>query len=124
PSAPPLRRALRATKSAILPICRTNGSIHTTLSAPYQKGPLVGPFRYVAERVGFEPTVRLPVLLISSQAHSTTLAPLLFSGRTGGASLPAWRASFHANNLSRVHVVRAPSPEIAVCLTTPRRGTR
>ena len=31
----------------------------------------------LAERVGFEPTVRLPVLLISSQAHSTTLAPLL-----------------------------------------------
>src|SRR5690606_40679031 len=72
PCAPPLRGALRASKSAILPICRTNGSIHTTLSATYQKGPLVGPFRYVAERVGFEPTVRLPVLLISSQAHSTT----------------------------------------------------
>ena len=31
---------------------------------------------YLAERVGFEPTVRLPVRLISSQVHSTTLPPL------------------------------------------------
>ena len=30
----------------------------------------------LAERVGFEPTVRLPVRLISSQVHSTTLPPL------------------------------------------------
>ena len=30
----------------------------------------------MAERVGFEPTVRLPVRLISSQVHSTTLPPL------------------------------------------------
>ena len=33
--------------------------------------------RYLAERVGFEPTVRITVLLISSQARSTTPAPLL-----------------------------------------------
>ena len=31
----------------------------------------------LAERVGFEPTVRSPVRLISSQVHSTTLPPLL-----------------------------------------------
>ena len=30
----------------------------------------------LAERVGFEPTVPLPVRLISSQVHSTTLPPL------------------------------------------------
>ena len=30
----------------------------------------------MAERVGFEPTVRLHVRLISSQVHSTTLPPL------------------------------------------------
>ena len=30
----------------------------------------------LAERVGFEPTVRSPVRLISSQVHSTTLPPL------------------------------------------------
>ena len=30
----------------------------------------------MAEKVGFEPTVRLPVRLISSQVHSTTLPPL------------------------------------------------
>ena len=31
----------------------------------------------VAERVGFEPTVVLPLRLFSSQVHSTTLPPLL-----------------------------------------------
>src|SRR6266498_1689340 len=31
----------------------------------------------LAERVGFEPTVRFPVHSISSAANSTTLAPLL-----------------------------------------------
>ena len=30
----------------------------------------------MAERVGFEPTVVLPLRLISSQVHSTTLPPL------------------------------------------------
>jgi hypothetical protein len=33
---------------------------------------------YVAEGVGFEPTVRLLVRLISSQVHSTTLPPFRF----------------------------------------------
>ena len=39
----------------------------------------------VAERVGYEPTVPLPVRLISSQVHSTTLPPLRV--------LPAMRSS-------------------------------
>ena len=34
-------------------------------------------FSILAERVGFEPTVVLPLRLISSQVHSTTLPPLL-----------------------------------------------
>ena len=33
----------------------------------------------LAERVGFEPTVVLPLRLISSQVHSTTLPPLRVS---------------------------------------------
>ena len=40
------------------------------------KTPHAGRFCFLAERVGFEPTVRKTVHLISSQAHSTTLAPL------------------------------------------------
>ena len=36
-----------------------------------------GFFLILAERVGFEPTVRFNVRLISSQVHSTTLPPLL-----------------------------------------------
>jgi hypothetical protein len=43
--------------------------------------PRKGPFIFLAERVGFEPTVRETVHLISNQAHSTTLAPLLNSLR-------------------------------------------
>ena len=35
----------------------------------------------LAERVGFEPTVRLPVHCISSAAHSTSLPPLRRSNR-------------------------------------------
>ena len=40
----------------------------------------------MAERVGFEPTVRLHARLISSQVHSTTLPPLQWSrpAQTGG----------------------------------------
>ena len=41
-----------------------------------KKGP-DGALFVLAERVGFEPTVRSPVRLISSQVHSTTLPPLL-----------------------------------------------
>ena len=33
-------------------------------------------YRFLAERVGFEPTVDLRLRLISSQVHSTTLPPL------------------------------------------------
>ena len=47
-----------------------------------KKGSRGSPFCFVlAERVGFEPTVRSPVRLISSQVHSTTLPPLLVTGR-------------------------------------------
>ncbi len=38
----------------------------------FRRSPLIS----LAERVGFEPTVRLHVRLISSQVHSTTLPPL------------------------------------------------
>ena len=41
--------------------------------------------KQVAERVGFEPTLRLPVNRISSAAHSTTLPPLRRSAMTQGA---------------------------------------
>ena len=48
---------------------------HHALRQP-QKKPLAGLFLMLAERVGFEPTVRLHARLISSQVHSTTLPPL------------------------------------------------
>jgi hypothetical protein len=43
----------------------------------------------LAERVGFEPTVRLPVHRISSAAHSTSLPPLREDARRG-APKGAW----------------------------------
>ena len=48
---------------------RKNG---TPMKKPAEAG-----FKLLAERVGFEPTVRFNVRLISSQVHSTTLPPLL-----------------------------------------------
>ncbi len=62
-----------------------NGFSPGTLPLVTKKAPHLGvPFLLLAERVGFEPTVRLRAHLISSQAHSTTLAPL----RRGGIIRP------------------------------------
>ena len=47
-----------------------------SLSPQKTKAPSRG-FDFLAERVGFEPTVDLRPRLISSQVHSTTLPPLL-----------------------------------------------
>src|SRR5210317_1926629 len=55
---------------------RTQGGFVHQPSPNNKKGPKWGLSYYVAERVGFEPTVQQAVHLISSQAHSTTLAPL------------------------------------------------
>ena len=41
-------------------------------------------FRFMAERVGFEPTVPVKVLRISSAVQSTTLPPLRIHFRPGG----------------------------------------
>ena len=51
------------------------GSKAQTRSAKMQKAP-EGAFHILAERVGFEPTVRVSAHLISNQARSTTPAPL------------------------------------------------
>ena len=79
-----LSLALRAMRSG--PACGCPGSLRRTCRTqvvssthPYQqpqKKPLSGLFLSLAERVGFEPTVRLHARLISSQVHSTTLPPL------------------------------------------------
>ena len=55
------------------------GRAGALLSPPKNKRLPMGAFCFLilAERVGFEPTVRSPVRLISSQVHSTTLPPLL-----------------------------------------------
>src|SRR3546814_85451 len=64
----------------------------------------------LAERVGFEPTVRLHVRLISSQVHSTALPPLRWAandtggrwrGQDGAAQATASAAS--ASSASRSH---------------------
>ena len=43
---------------------------------------------WVAERVGFEPTIRLPAYRISSAAHSTSLPPLRSMGALIGLPAP------------------------------------
>ena len=56
---------------------RTPGSHHGILLRNNKKGYLAGSlFHCLAEREGFEPSERSRVHLISSQAHSASLAPL------------------------------------------------
>jgi hypothetical protein len=63
----------------------------------------------LAERVGFEPTVRLPVRLISSQVHSTTLPPLRV---TKIISLPQMRKiTGFANAVREFGLVKTAYPE-------------
>src|SRR6185312_4031972 len=51
---------------------------------PEKQTPPVGASVFLAERVGFEPTVGFHLRLISSQVHSTTLPPL----RNRGLAVP------------------------------------
>jgi hypothetical protein len=70
-----VRAAVRLPK--VLPALLSNPSgLDASLDQHKTKGPAWGPFRFVAERVGFEPTDVLRHRLISSQVHSTTLPPL------------------------------------------------
>ena len=59
---------------------RTNGN--KTLMAPFKAGVAASLLKMgrMAERVGFEPTIRLPAYRISSAAHSTSLPPLRKKG--------------------------------------------
>jgi hypothetical protein len=78
---------------------------------------------YLAERVGFEPTVRSHVRLISSQVHSTTLPPLqIRSSRIAarGRIIPAAcrtmqvmrRNFFNAHPGARSRRLRAPMQQV------------
>jgi hypothetical protein len=74
----------------------------------------------LAERVGFEPTVRSPVRLISSQVHSTTLPPLLVTGRCIRESTHyRWWLGFSQVKQARLRQVstRFPSTHAAVLVT-------
>ena len=75
-----LRRAERQS-------CRSveQASPQTAPSPPDTQKPPCGGLAHLAEREGFEPSVRLHVRLISSQVHSTTLPPLRSPGHVAGA---------------------------------------
>ena len=79
-----------------------------------KNGPTGGPFLFLAERVGFEPTDVLRHRLISSQVHSTTLPPLR-EGRAFYTSISVGRSSVYQPQLDsgiRAQVsdrTRAPS---------------
>jgi len=65
----------------------------------------------MAEKEGFEPPVELPLQLISSQSHSTTLA-LLHLGRVIKDTV-LFNASFNLKNLSPpVYLGRLPTKQI------------
>ena len=88
-----------------------SGFVHITLCAQIRKTPLPGRFAYLAERVGFEPTVGLHQRLISSQVHSTTLPPLRGSrGSTREPAIIRWRGN--TDNCAAVTLTR-PSGMLA-----------
>ncbi len=108
-SAPRPSGALRASKTLARFVERGFSSL--TLSK--SKWGLSAPFD-LAERVGFEPTVRKTVHLISSQARSTTPAPLrLFPDCSAGAkrAIPARMLRHSAAAILRNHAIAgATSP--------------
>jgi hypothetical protein len=66
--------------------------------------------KIMAEREGFEPPVRLPVLRISSATHSTTLPPL----REGSRLTARWsRSQYHAP----AGLFKLGAPVFVNCLT-------
>jgi hypothetical protein len=93
-----------------------------SLSASKTKRPTRGRFVLLAEREGFEPSVVLPLRLISSQVHSTTLPPLQrgargprepasLRGRRNGDKHTERRACLQGDGLSRLF----SSPAAARC---------
>jgi site-specific DNA recombinase len=74
---PEQRALLKLAFSDRLPYSRGEGFRTPKKSLPFMVlASPAGAMNELAEREGFEPSVRLPVRLISSQVHSTTLPPL------------------------------------------------
>src|SRR5262249_45282395 len=81
-------------KTGRVPACGTPDETDNLDHPPrHRQGTADGIRRKMAERVGFEPTDRLPGQRFSRRPHSTALAPLLasFSGGIG------WRRGWDSN---------------------------
>src|SRR5690242_13474155 len=88
----PLRAArygasLRLSKFVPDEFVEPRGFVHTSLSARYAKRPARGRFAYLAEREGFEPSIRLLTLYsLSRGAPSATRASLRVCGAAAGSA--------------------------------------
>lgn|GEM_PF-1074512 len=101
----PIFAALRQTREVLIPPADYSQSL---APGSGREIPRVWP---MAEKEGFEPPVELPLQLISSQSHSTTLA-LLHLGR-GIKDTVLFNASFNLKNLSPpVYLGRLPTKQI------------
>jgi hypothetical protein len=82
---PSMALALRAAspcKTAVLPFCRTGVRLQNPSLRQIRKTPLAGRFAHLAEREGFEPSIRLLTLYsLSRGAPSATRASLQISCR-------------------------------------------
>ena len=99
--------------SAILPMCRTEGSHQVLPLRQKRKTPLAGRFAFLAEREGFEPRYAIHVRLISSQVHSTALPPLRRG--SGEDDLAAGPPSYEAG-LRITRRVHWPPPNPSCCV--------
>ncbi len=75
----------------------------------------------LAERVGFEPTVRQAVHLISSQARSTTPAPLRFGPKTEAAHYTVVAGLVYPRRTSLAGIRLRPRPAFATAASVRRR---
>ena len=94
--ASPLVRSPRGGTPPAIPPFKSH-PLHATIAAPSLQAESFWAIGFMAERVGFEPTVPLPAHVLSRHAESAALAPLhtfpfqrrgilarsLFSGKTG-----------------------------------------
>jgi hypothetical protein len=81
------------------------------------------PLYSLAERVGFEPTVRLHVRLISSQVHSTTLPPLR-KGACGPREPDMIRAGWNHDNRLRGRFYGYCGTGVTLSRGAPKRFSR
>src|SRR5690606_27542199 len=88
----------------------SNRRVLARRSTQIKKGSRLGPFFYLAEREGFEPSVHLRVRLISSQVLSTAQPPLRTLGHAHVDRPTAWPPAHGPHIIMMVTGTGKPNP--------------